>query len=274
MTGQLPVPIDFSAIKAIQRKTWAAGDYSIPGSALVVVSENLCETVELHAGQKVLDVATGSGNTAIAAARRYCDVTGIDFTPSLLERARERAIVERLPITLLESDAEDLPFPPASFDIVLSTLGVMFTPNQEQAASELLRVCRSGGKIGLANWTPDGLFNQMGRVLSAYAPSPPAGLRPPASWGREDRVRELFGEKVTCLQATTRFFYHRYRSTQHALEVSCTFGPLAILFKTLEPETCKQLAHDIMALFERANQARDGTLMVPDTYLEVVAVRR
>lgn len=274
MTIELPATVDFSAIKAFQQHGWAAGDYSIPGAILVVISENLCEAIDLHASQKVLDVATGSGNTAIAAARRFCEVTGIDYAPSLLERARERATAERLPITFLEGDAESLPFPSSSFDVVLSTIGVMFTPNQEQAASELLRVCRSGGKIGLANWTPDGLFGRMGSVMAKYAP-PPAGLKSPALWGTEERLRELFGEEIVSIQATKRYFFHRYRSAQHAVEVFCTYyGPVVTTLQSLDSVGRENLRHDLQTVLEQANQANDGTLVAPGGYLEVIAVRR
>ncbi len=274
MSIELPATVDLSAIKTFQQQGWAAGDYSIPGAILVVISENLCEAVELHACQRVLDVATGSGNTAIAAARRFCEVTGIDYVPSLLERARERASAERLPITFLEGDAENIPFPAASFDAVLSTVGVMFTPNQEQAASELLRVCRSGGKIGLVNWTPTGLFGHMGRAMAKYAP-PPAGLKSPALWGTEERLRELFGEEVVSIQATKRYFFHRYRSAQHAVEVFCTYyGPMATTLQGLSPVDREGLCHDLQMVLERANQASDGTLVAPGEYLEVVAVRK
>jgi len=274
MTIQPPASVDLSTIKARQQQSWATGDIPIIARPLVGVAENLCEAVELSPGQKVLDVATCTGNVALAAARRYCDVTGIDYTASLLERARERAAVERLSITFLEGDAEHLPFPDAAFDVVLSALGVMFTPNQEQAASELLRVCRPGGKIGLVNWTPDGFFGKMGGVMAAYAP-PPAGLKPPALWGTEERVRELFGEEVISIQTKKRYFFHRYRSLQHAMEVTCTyFGPAVTALQALESTARERLSHDILTMFEQANQTSDSTVIVPAEYLEVIAVRR
>jgi ubiquinone/menaquinone biosynthesis C-methylase UbiE len=264
----------FSAIKAAQQRGWAAGDYTIPGAILVVMSENLCEAVDLHAGQRVLDVATGSGNTAIAAARRFCEVTGVDYTPSLLEKARERAAVECLPITFLEGDAEALPFSAGSFDAVLSTLGVMFTPNQEAAASELLRVCRSGGKIGLASWTPAGFFGQMGRAMAPYMPPPP-GVRPPALWGTEAHVQELFGNDAVSLQAQKRYFFHRYRSAQHAVEIFCTYyGPVVKALEALEPARQELMRRDLQSVLEQVNIATDGTLVAPGEYLEVVAIRR
>lgn len=264
----------FSTLKAAQRRGWAAGDYTIPGAILVVMSENLCEAVDLHSGQQVLDVATGTGNTAIAAARRFCDVTGVDYTPSLLEKARERAAVEQLPIQFLEGDAEALPFAAGSFDAVLSTLGVMFAPDQEAAASELLRVCRSGGKIGLASWTPEGFFGQMGRAMASYMPPPP-GVRPPALWGTEARLQELFGNEVVSLQAQKRYFFHRYRSAQHAVEVFCTYyGPVVKALEVLEPARQEQMRRDLQSVLEQINIASDGTLVAPGEYLEVVAIRR
>ena len=274
MNRQPATPPDLSFIKASQKQSWAAGDISITARPMVGVAENLCESVELRACQKVLDVATGTGNVALSAARRYCEVTGIDYTPDLLRDARERAAVERLTITFLEADAENLPFPDASFDVVLSAFGVMFAPNQEQAANELLRVCRPGGKIGLINWTPDGFFRDMGKVMATYAP-PPAGLKPPALWGTEERVRDLFGTAFTSIQATKRYFYHRYRSLEHAVEVTCNdFGPVVTTLLALEPLARKGLSHDMRVMFEQANQASDGSVFVPAEYLEVVALRR
>ncbi|HET8847088.1 MAG TPA: class I SAM-dependent methyltransferase, partial [Ktedonobacteraceae bacterium] len=222
---------DFTAIKTQQKRAWAAGDLAITARPMVGVAENLCEAMELHAGQKVLDVATGTGNVALAAARRYCDVTGIDYVPDLLKEAQARSAVERLEIHFIEADAEQLPFPETSFDVVLSAFGVMFAPNQEQAAQELLRVCRPGGKIGLLSWTPDGFFREMGKVMGAYAPAP-VGLKPPALWGTETRLTELFGTAVSSLQTTKRFFYHRYRSLDHAVDVTCNaFGPTVTALK-------------------------------------------
>ncbi|HEY1348622.1 MAG TPA: class I SAM-dependent methyltransferase [Ktedonobacteraceae bacterium] len=264
----------FATLKAAQQRGWAAGDYTIPGAILVVMSENLCESVDLHAGQRVLDVATGSGNTAIAAARRFCEVTGVDYTPCLLDKARERAAVECLPITFLEGDAEALPFPAGAFDAVLSTLGVMFTPDQEAAASELLRVCRPGGKIGLASWTPAGFFGQMGRAMAAYMPPPP-GVRPPALWGTQERVQELFGNEVVSIQAHKRYFFHRYRSAEHAVEIFCTYyGPVVKALEALEPARQEQMRQALHTVLDQVNIATDGTLVAPGEYLEVVAIRR
>lgn len=275
MTIQSPKETaNFFAIKAAQQQSWAVGDTSIICAILVVIAENLCEAVDLHADQRVLDVATGSGNTAIAAARRFCEVTGVDYIPFLLERGRERAVAERLPVTFLEGDAEDLPFPDSSFDVVLSTIGVMFTPNQEQAAREILRVCRPGGKIGLASWTPEGLFGQLGRVMAPYMPPPP-GVKSPALWGTEAGLRELFGEEISSIQTNRRYYFHRYRSTQHAVEVFCNYyGPIATAHEALEPTRQECMRRDLGAMLEQVNLASDGTLVAPGEYLEAVVVRR
>lgn len=265
--------VDLAVVKMHQQESWAAGDIPIIARPLVGVAENLCEAVELRPGQRVLDVATCTGNVALGAARRYCEVTGIDYTPALLEVALERADVERLQIAFLEADAEALPFAASSFDVVLSALGVMFTPNQEQAAREMLRVCRPGGKIGLVNWTPEGFFGKMGAVMQIYAPAP-LGLKPPGLWGTEKRLRELFGAEVTFLQVNRRYFYHRYRSLQHAVDITCNdFGPAVTALEALDPVARERLSQDMRAMFEQANQATDGTVVVPAEYLEVVALR-
>ena len=264
---------NLAAIKQRQQQTWAAGDYSVVGSTLVVIAEQLCEEVDLRAGQRVLDVATGSGNAALAAARRFCQVTGIDYVPALLDRGRERAVAEGLEVTFAAGDAEDIPFPDASFDVVLSTLGAMFAPDQEQTAAELMRVCRPGGKIGLANWTPDGFIGQMFRVTGRYVPPPP-GLKPPSLWGTEERLRELFGDGVASVRAERRSFVFRYRSFDHWLEVfRGTYGPLTKAFEALDAERQEAYAADLRALAARFNRSGDETVALPSDYLEVVAVR-
>jgi len=266
--------VDLSAIKARQQKSWSTGDYSVIGATLVLISEELCEATDLHAGQSVLDVATGSGNTAIAAARRFCKVTGIDYVPSLLEVGQRRAEAEYLPVTFQEGDAENLPFADASFDIVLSTLGVMFTPNQEKVASELLRVCRSGGKIGLANWTPTGFIGNLFRLIGKYAP-PPAGLQPASLWGTEERLRDLFGDGIVSLQTTKRHFTFRYRSASHWLDHFGTYyGPIVTTLGTLDATRQEQFSGEVISLLESSNRAKDGTLAVPSEYLEAIAIRR
>jgi ubiquinone/menaquinone biosynthesis C-methylase UbiE len=269
--GQAP---NLSAIKDRQQKTWTSGDYTRIGNTVVIIGELLCEAVNLHAGDRVLDVATGGGNTAISAARRFCDVTGIDYVPELIEYARKRAEVEGVEITFEVGDAEDLPYPDASFDVVLSTLGVMFAPDQAKAAEELLRVCRPGGKIGLANWTPDGYIGNMFRTQGKHVPPPP-GIKPPPLWGTEERLRELLGERVASLEVTQRSYTWRYRSARRFVEhFRSYYGPTLKAFEALDADGQEALAKDLEELLEDWNISGDATLIVPSAYLEVVAVRR
>jgi ubiquinone/menaquinone biosynthesis C-methylase UbiE len=265
--------MELEAIKEKQQKTWASGNYAMIGNPLVIMGERLCEAVDLRAGEKVLDVATGSGNTAISAARRYGDVTGIDYVPDLIGQARERAEAERLEITFEVGDAENLPYPDASFDAVLSTVGVMFAPDQEKAARELLRVCKPGGKIGLANWTPDGFIGNMFRTVGKHVP-PPSGIKPPPLWGTEERLHELLDEGTSSLHATRRTYVFRYPSVEHFVEVFRTYyGPVHKAFESLEAAGQDALARDLEALLHSWNTSGDETLVVPSDYLEVVAVR-
>ena len=271
-TAQTP---DFAAIKARQRQTWASGDYARVGAVLVLISERLCEAADLRAGRRVLDVATGSGNTAIAAARRFCDVTGVDYVPSLLARARERAEAERLPITFEEGDAEALPYTDASFDVVLSTLGTMFAPNQTQTARELLRVCRPGGTIGLASWTPEGLLGEVFRAMGKHAPPPPTGLASPFRWGTEAGLRELFGDEITALTATKRTLAFRFPSVEFYVGyMRDHYGPTLKAFEAQDAAGRERLAADFAAVTARFNTSGDDTLVMHGEYLEAVATRR
>ena len=266
--------IQLEAIKEKQQKTWASGNYAVIGNSLVIMGELLCEAVDMRSGQKVLDVATGSGNTAISAAWRYCDVTGIDYVPELIEQAKERAGAERLEIAFEVGDAENLPYPDASFDVVLSTLGVMFAPDQEKTAGELLRVCKPGGKIGLANWTPDGFVGNMFRTVGKHFPPPP-GIKPPPLWGTEERLEELFGRKISSLEITRRSYLFRYLSAEHFIEVFRTYyGPVHKAFESLDAAGRDALAGDLEELLNSWNTSGDETVVVPSEYLEVVAVRR
>jgi SAM-dependent methyltransferase len=265
---------DYAAIKSRQRQTWASGNYHVIASLIVPVSERLCDAVDLRAGERVLDVATGSGNTALAAARRLTEVTGLDYVPALLERGRARASAEGLRVIFEIGDAESLPVDDASFDVVLSTFGVMFAPDQEQAARELLRVTRSGGRIGLANWTPTGWIGEMLRIVGSHV-APPAGLRSPSRWGTEEGLRELFGEEVVSLRAERQRFVWRFGSAQQYLSLFRSFyGPVLKAFGALDEAGQNALESDLIAAVERFNQANDATLVVPAEYLEVVATRR
>ena len=265
---------DFAAIKAKQRQTWATGDYAVIGTSILYLAETLCEAMDLHAGQHVLDVAGGSGNAALAAARRFCEVTCTDYVPELLERGRQRAAAERLRITFEVADAEDLPYRSGSFDAVVSTVGVMFAPDQERVAAELLRVCASGGTIGLANWTPGGFIGDLFRTVGSYAPPPP-GVKPATLWGTEERVRELLGDGVTSLAATQRTFTFRARSADHWVDVFRDYyGPVNKAFAAQDTAGQAALAADLGDLLRRYNRATDGTIAAPATYLEVIATRR
>ena len=264
---------DLQALKTRQRAAWSSGDYAIVGTTLQIVGEELCEALDVRAGQKVLDVAAGNGNVSLAAARRWCEVVASDYVPELLERARERAAAERLDIAFREADAEALPFPSESFDVVVSTFGVMFTPDQEMAASEMLRVVKSGGKIGLANWTPEGFIGQVFKTIGRHLPPPP-GARSPALWGTRARIAELFGLHAASITTAQRHFVFRYRSPAHWLEVFRNYyGPLLKAFAALEPASRAELERDLIALIERFNRARDGSMVAPAEYLEVVVTR-
>ena len=267
-------PPDLSAVKAKQQAAWSAGDYAIIGRTLQIVGENLCEAVNLRAGERVLDVAAGNGNATLAAARHFAEVTSTDYVPALLERGRARAEAEGLQVTFREADAEALPFADSTFDVVLSTFGVMFTPDQARAAREMLRVCRPGGRIGLANWTPGSFIGELFKVLGRYLP-PAAGLRSPALWGTEERLKELFSEAEASIQATPRIFNFRYRSPAHWMEVFRTFyGPVNRAFLALDTPRQDELERDILNLMARFDRGGAGGLVVPSEYLEVVVTRR
>ena len=222
--NEQPGQIDLSALKTRQHGAWSSGDYAVVGTTLQIVGEELCEALDLRAGQKVLDVAAGNGNATLAAARRWCEVVSTDYVPSLLERGRARAAAEGLSVEFKEADAEALDFADATFDTVLSTFGVMFTPDQDRAAAELLRVCKSGGKIGLANWTPEGFIGQLFKTLGKYLP-PPAGAKSPALWGTQARITEMFGASAASIKAERRHFMFRYRSPSTSSNVQELLWP-------------------------------------------------
>jgi ubiquinone/menaquinone biosynthesis C-methylase UbiE len=272
-TVQNPDQLDLKALKARQQSAWSSGDYAVVGTTLQIVGEQLCEALDIRAGQSVLDVAAGNGNATLAAARRWCDVVSTDYVPSLLERGRTRAAAEGLSVEFRPADAEALGFEDAMFDVVVSTFGVMFTPNQDQAAAELLRVCKSGGKIGLANWTPEGFIGQLFKTLGKYLP-PPAGTKSPALWGTQPRIAEMFGTAAASIGAEKRHFSFRYRSPEHFLDVfKSYYGPMLKAFAALDETNQHGLRNDLLALIGRMNRAEDGTMVVPSEYLEVVVVK-
>jgi ubiquinone/menaquinone biosynthesis C-methylase UbiE len=269
-----PPQVDLKALKARQHGAWSSGDYAVVGTTLQIVGEELCEALDLRSGQRVLDVAAGNGNATLAAARRWCDVVSTDYVPSLLERGRARAAAEGLAVEFEEADAEALPFADATFDVVLSTFGVMFTPNQDKAAAELMRVCKSKGKIGLANWTPEGFIGQMFKTLGKYLP-PPAGAKSPALWGTKARITEMFGTAAAGTRAEPRNYAFRYKSPEHFLEVFKTYyGPTLKAFAALDDAGQLGLRSDLLALIGRMNRAQDGTMVVPSEYLEIVITKR
>ncbi|HVM78990.1 MAG TPA: class I SAM-dependent methyltransferase [Stellaceae bacterium] len=268
-----PAAPSLAAIKSKQQAAWSAGNYAIVGTTLQIVGETLCEAIDLRAGQAVLDVAAGNGNAALAAARRWAVVTASDYVPALLDQARARAAADGLEMTLREADAEDLPFADASFDAVLSTFGVMFTPDQEKAASELLRVTRPGGKIGLASWTPASFIGRLFRTIGAHIPPAP-GVKSPALWGTEQRLLELLGAGAKDIVASRRQFVFRYLSAEHWLEVFRTFyGPLNRAFAALG-ERGPELERDVLALIAEFDRGAGKGLVLPSEYLEAVIVRK
>ncbi|MGF6812104.1 ubiquinone/menaquinone biosynthesis C-methylase UbiE [Paraburkholderia sp. Clong3] len=264
---------DFAAVKIRQQAAWSTGDYAVVGTTLQIVGENLCEALDLRAGSRVLDVAAGNGNATLAAARRWCDVTSTDYVASLLDSGRARAQAEGLRVQFQEADAEALPYADASFDIVMSTFGVMFSPDQEKAAAELARVCKSGGWIGLANWTPDSFIGKLFKTIGKYIP-PPAGVNSPALWGTKTRLDELFDGTSRKITAISRDFTFRYRSSAHFIEVFRTFyGPMNKAFSSLEGERQAAFLADLITLIEDGNRSNDATLVLPSEYLEVVVER-
>jgi SAM-dependent methyltransferase len=266
--------VDLAALKNKQHLAWSSGDYAVVGTTLQIVGESLCEALDLHAGERVLDVAAGNGNATLAAARRWCDVVSTDYVPALLERGRGRASAEGLQVQFEQADAENLPYTDHSFDVAMSTFGVMFTPDQDKAAAEMARACKPGGRIGLANWTPGSFVGEIFKTLGRYLP-PPAGVKSPALWGTEARLRELFGEQIDSIEIERREFVFRYHSAAHWLEVFRTFyGPMYKAFGALDAEKQESLANDLVALAESFNRATDGTLAAPSEYIEVVIRRK
>jgi ubiquinone/menaquinone biosynthesis C-methylase UbiE len=267
-------PVDLNALKTRQQTARASGDYAVIGTTLQLVGELLAEACDLRCDVQVLDVAAGNGNATLAAARRGARVTSTDYVPGLLEQGAERARAEGLKVDFQMADAEALPFRDAQFDCVLSTFGVMFSPDHGRAAAEMARVCRPGGRIGLANWTPDSLVGRMFKVLGRQLP-PPAGVQPPSLWGVETHLQSLFGDSAARLQVTPRVFNFRYRSAAHFVDVFRQwYGPVHKAFAALPADKGQVLEQDLIALLDEMNLAGAGSLVVPSAYLEVVVTRR
>ena len=265
--------LDLQAIKTKQHAAWSSGDYAVVGTTLQIVGEQLAEAMDLRAGQKVLDVAAGNGNFTLAAARRWCDVTSTDYVEALLQRGRLRAEAEGFPVIFRQADAESLPFADESFDAVASIFGAMFSPDQSRTASEMLRVCRSGGRVGLANWTPDGFVGEMFKTIGKHLP-PPVGLNSPTLWGTREWVDKAFGSQSSLLIAEKRNFVFRYRSAEHFLDVFRRYyGPMLKAFEALDNAGKATLSRDIIQLIGRFNISGDGSTVVPGEYLEVVATK-
>ena len=268
------LPADLNALKSRQQAAWSSGDYAVIGTTLQIVGELLAEACDLRWDEKVLDVAAGNGNVTLAAARRGCTVTSTDYVDTLLQRGAERAHAEGLNVTFQAADAEALPFADASFDTVLSTFGVMFAPDHAKAASEMARVCRPGGRIGLANWTPEGFIGKVFKTLGRYL-SPPTGLQSPSLWGVEAHLRSLFGEQAANIAITSRIFNFRYRSAAHFIDVFRTwYGPVHKAFAALPADKAAALERDLTELLNSLNRAGSGSLVVPSEYLEIVITRR
>ena len=269
-----PAAPNFAAIKQKQQATWASGDYAVVGTTLQIIGESLAEAVDVCAGESVLDVAAGNGNATLAAARRFAHVTSTDYVPALLDKGRERAQAEGLSVQFREADAEDLPFDDASFDVVLSTLGSMFTPDHARTAREMLRVTRAGGRIGVASWTPEGFIGRLFKIIGAHV-APPAGVKSPALWGTEAHITELFGAKAASIRCERRIFKFRYRSAAHFLEVFREYyGPTHKAFAALDANGQQALQRDVTALLEQLNVGGVASLVVPSEYLEVVITKR
>jgi len=265
--------LDFETIKGRQKAVWASGDYAVIGNTLQIVGEQLCEAMDVRSGSRLLDVAAGNGNVTLAAARRWCEVVSTDYVPELLEQGRRRAEAEGLQIEFRTADAENLPFEEESFDYVASSFGVMFAPDQDRAAAEMVRVCRRGGRIGMANWTPEGFVGKFFRLVARFAP-PPSGVKPPSQWGTDARINELFGDVASNIASRRLHFVFRYKSADHFIEVfSRYFGPVLKAIASLDAVGKAEFALALRDLLESENVSRDGALTVPAEYLEVVITR-
>lgn len=270
MTTTTSTRPDLSLVKARQQQTWASGDYTAVASRIVLVSELLAETADLHAGWRVLDVACGNGNATLAAARSGTTAIGVDYVPALLESARERAVTEGLDAEFRDGDAERLPFGDNEFDAVLSVFGAMFAPDHERTAAEMLRVSRPGGRIALASWTPDGFVGQMFRVVSRYI-APPAGVASPLLWGTDEHLTQLFGKEIATAHSTERVYTFRFSSAEEYVAFFRRwYGPTLKAFQALDGADQSKLAADLAALARDHDIHRTRDVAIPSTYLETV----
>lgn len=267
------MPPDYATMTERQQATWSTGDFHVISRGIAGISEALCEAVDPRPGERVLDIACGSGNTALSVSRRHCEVAGVDYVPSLIERAAKRAEAEGAAIDFRVADAQALPFRDASFDVVVSVFGLMFAPDQERTAHELLRVTRPGGRIGLANWMPESFGKDFFGVHAKYNP-PPEGAASPLRWGSEERLQELLGAGTSAIR-NARCRHRTYlRSTDHALEIfSRYFGPTCTALKRIDPEKREDLLNDLRAVFDSYNVADDGTLVLETPYRQTIAIR-
>jgi ubiquinone/menaquinone biosynthesis C-methylase UbiE len=264
--------VDYGLVTQRQQETWATGDFHEVARQNVCMAEALCEAVDPHATDRVLDVACGSGTAALVAARRYCEVAGIDYVPELIDRARARAEASGLEVDFRVGDAQALPFDDDSFDSVLSVYGVQFAADQEKAAKEMLRVCKPGGRIGLATPIPKGWSGDFFAVNAAYSPPPPPGVKPPLRWGTDEGLDELLGSGIRSIENEERTALQYYRSVDHAVSVFLTFfGPVIRASRTLEDESRERLIGDLRGVFEKYNRATDGTAVIENRYRLTVA---
>jgi SAM-dependent methyltransferase len=264
---------NYTAIKQKQQATWASGDFAVVGTTLQIVGESLAEAADVRADERVLDVAAGNGNATLAAARRFARVTSTDYVPALLDKGRERARAEGLAVRFQEADVEELPFPDESFDVVLSTFGAMFAPDQARTAREMMRVLHPGGRLGMTNWTPAGFIGRLFKVIGGHVP-PPAGLKSPAMWGSEAYLAELFGASAAHIRCERRVFNFRYRSAAHWVQVFRDYyGPTHKAFAALDAAGQQALERDLHSLLAELNVAGESSLVVPAEYLEIVITK-
>ena len=264
---------NYEAIKEKQNAAWGSGNYALIGSTLQLTGEELAERMNLPAGSKVLDVAAGNGNATMAFARRWAEVTSTDYVDTLLNFGKQRAEAEGFDVKYLIADAENLQVDYGDYDAVVSTFGVMFAPNQAKAASELIRACKSGGKIGMANWTPDGFIGQLFKVIGKHV-APPKGVKSPALWGTGDWLGDHFGDSAKSIEIIEKQFKFKYPSPEFFVDFFRKYyGPVHKACLALDEQGQINLENDILAIIDDLNVAEDGTMCVPSDYLEVIVTK-